>query len=44
MTRSPTLPNLSISPEKTFFVVAMARQYDAKDGVTDPESGSNATG
>jgi hypothetical protein len=43
MTRSPTLPNLSISPEKTFFVVAMARQYDAKDGVTDPESGSNAT-
>lgn len=43
MTRSPPLPNLSISPEKTFFVVAMARQYDAKDGVTDPESGSNAT-
>jgi hypothetical protein len=43
MTRSPPLPNLSISPEKAFLIVAMARQYGAKDGVTDPESGSNAT-
>ena len=39
MTRSPHLPNLSISPEKAFFIVAMARQYGAKDGATDPEIG-----
>ncbi|UGA41478.1 DUF3775 domain-containing protein [Bradyrhizobium quebecense] len=43
MTKAPPLPNLSISPEKAFFIVAMARQYGAKDGLTDPESGSNAT-
>ena len=38
-----TLPTLTISPEKAFFIVAMARQFDAKDGVTDPESGSNGS-
>jgi len=37
------LPTLSISPEKTYFIVEKARQFDAKDGVTDPESGSNAS-
>ena len=37
------LPTLSISPEKAYFIVAKARQFDAKDGVTDPDSGSNAS-
>jgi hypothetical protein len=37
------LPTLTISPEKAFFIVAKARQYDAKDGLTDPGSGSNAS-
>ena len=36
-------PTLSISPEKAYFIVAKARQFDVKDGVTDPESGSNAS-
>jgi hypothetical protein len=43
MLKVPTLPTLSISPEKAFFIVAKARQFDVKDGVTDPESGSNAS-
>ncbi|MGA9091564.1 MAG: hypothetical protein WB420_20925, partial [Bradyrhizobium sp.] len=37
------LPALSISAEKAYFIVAKARQFDVKDGVTDPESGSNAS-
>jgi hypothetical protein len=36
-------PALSPSPEKAFFIVAKARQFDTRDGVTDPESGSNAS-
>lgn len=43
MVKLPALPTLSISPEKSFFIVARARQFDAEDGVTDPESGSNAS-
>jgi hypothetical protein len=43
MRKLPTLPALSISPEKAFFIITKARQFDAKDGVTDPESGSNAS-
>jgi hypothetical protein len=43
MVKLPTLPALSISPEKAFSIVAKARQFDVKDGVTDPESGSNGT-
>ncbi len=44
MTKILTLPTLTISPEKTFFIIVkVARQFDAKDGVTDPESGSNTT-
>lgn len=43
MAKPPSLPNLSISPEKAYFIVAKARQFDVKDGVTDPESGSNAS-
>ena len=37
------LPTLSISPEKAYFIVAKARQFDVKDGVTDPDSGSNSS-
>lgn len=43
MSKLPPLPALSISPEKAYFIVAKARQFDAKDGLTDPESGSNAS-
>ena len=38
-----TVPSLSISPEKVCFVVVKAREFDAKDIVTDPEGSSNAS-
>lgn len=34
-------PNLTIPPETLCAIVVMARQFDAKDEVTDPDSGSN---
>jgi hypothetical protein len=37
-----TIPNLSISPEKLGFIIAKAREFDAKDIVTDPDDSSNA--
>ena len=36
-------PGLTISPEKVCFIVMKARQFDVKDIVTDPDSGSNAS-
>ncbi|MBZ0148564.1 MAG: DUF3775 domain-containing protein [Pseudorhodoplanes sp.] len=36
-------PSLTISPEKICFIVVKAREFDAKDVVTDPDSGSNAS-
>ncbi len=36
-------PALAISPEKVCFIVVKAREFDAKDVVTDPDSGSNAS-
>jgi hypothetical protein len=36
-----TSPVLSISPEKVCFIVVKAREFDAKDIVTDPEGSSN---
>jgi hypothetical protein len=36
-----TTPSLSISPEKVCFFVVKAREFDVKDVVTDPNSGSN---
>jgi hypothetical protein len=33
---------LSISPEKVRYIIAEARQFEAKDVVADPDSGSNA--
>lgn len=38
-----TIPSLSISPEKVCFIVVKAREFDAKDIVTDPEGSSNAS-
>lgn len=38
-----TAPILSISPEKVCFFVLKAREFDVKDVVTDPNSGSNPT-
>jgi len=37
------LPDLSISDEKLCFIIAKAREFDVKDVVTDPDSGSNPT-
>jgi hypothetical protein len=34
---------LSISPEKVWFIIVKAREFDAKDAVTDPDPGSNPT-
>ena len=36
-------PDLSISPEKVCYIIAKAREFDAKDVVTDPEDGCNPT-
>lgn len=37
------IPDLSISAAKVATILAKARQFDAKDVVTDPDSGSNAS-
>ncbi len=36
-------PDLSISPDKVCYIIAKAREFDAKDVVTDPDDGSNPT-
>jgi Protein of unknown function (DUF3775) len=36
-------PDLSISPDKVCYVIAKAREFDAKDVVTDPNDSSNPT-
>jgi hypothetical protein len=36
-------PDLSISPDKVCYIIAKAREFDAKDVVTDPDDSSNAT-
>jgi len=38
-----TLPTLSISTEKVCLIVLKGRQFDVKDVVADPDSGSNPT-
>jgi hypothetical protein len=40
---SRDVPNLSIATEKVCFIVVKAREFDAKDAVTDPDDASNAT-
>jgi hypothetical protein len=42
-TADTATPSLSISPEKVCFIVVKAREFDAKDVVTDPAEASNAT-
>ena len=37
------LPDLGINPEKVCHVIVKARQFDVKEGPTDPDSGSNPT-
>jgi Protein of unknown function (DUF3775) len=37
------IPDLAISTEKVAAILAKARQFDVKDVVTDPDSGSNAS-
>jgi hypothetical protein len=44
--RSParaSAPNLEISPQKVWFFIQKAREFDVKDVVTDEGSSSNAT-
>jgi Protein of unknown function (DUF3775) len=36
-------PTLAISPEKVSYIITKAREFDVKDVVTDPDSGSNAS-
>src|ERR1700742_4606778 len=36
------LPELGISTEKVRFIIIKARQFDAKEGDSDPDEGSNA--
>lgn len=37
------MPELSISADKVGFIIAKSREFDVKEGVSDPDSGSNAT-
>ena len=37
------IPELSIPTEKVCGIISMARQFDAKDGVTEPNPDSNPT-
>ena len=41
MAKNP--PSLAIAAEKVCFLIIKAREFDAKDAVTDPDSASNAT-
>ncbi len=36
-------PTLEIATEKVCFILQKARQFDAKEGLTDPDSGSNGS-
>jgi hypothetical protein len=40
--KTKTLPDLSIALDKVCFVIVKAREFDVKDAVSDPDSGSNA--
>ena len=40
---SEKVRDLSISPEKVCYIIAKAREFDAKDAVTDPDDASNPT-
>jgi len=36
------LPELGVAPEKVRFIIVKARQFDAKEGESDPKEGSDA--
>jgi len=36
------LPELGVAPEKVRFIIVKARQFDAKEGDSDPDEGSDA--
>ncbi len=38
-----SVPDLSIPTDKLCYIIAKAREFDAKDVLTDPDSGSNAS-
>ena len=40
---SEKMPDLSISREKVCYIIIKAREFDAKDVVTDPDDASNPT-
>jgi hypothetical protein len=35
------MPELNISPDKVGFLIEKAREFDVKEGASDPDSGSN---
>lgn len=37
------MPVLSISAEKVCFIIVKAREFDAKDSLTEPDAGSNSS-
>ncbi|MCC8978188.1 DUF3775 domain-containing protein [Bradyrhizobium acaciae] len=37
------MPELTISPEKVGFLIEKAREFDVKEEIVDPDSGSNGT-
>jgi hypothetical protein len=39
--RERTMPELAISADKVGFLIEKTREFDVKEGVTDPDSGSN---
>jgi hypothetical protein len=41
-TRRAAMPELAISAEKVGFLIEKTREFDVKEGATDPDSGSNA--
>jgi len=42
-TETAAEPTLNIGIDKVAFVIVKARQFDAKEADSDPDSGSNAT-
>ena len=36
------MPELAISAEKVAFIIEKAREFDVKEGSSDPDFGSNA--
>jgi uncharacterized protein DUF3775 len=39
----PAMPELTVAAETVAFLIEKTREFDVKEGATDPDSGSNAT-